>query len=55
MQKLVPFLACLAAVPVLAFGTTIDSSAIWSLLCVGLIAVSLYVMFSTGETGGAAH
>lgn len=54
MQYLVSLLVALAVVPVLAFGFTISGSALYSLFCVGLIVVSLFVMFSPGETNRAA-
>jgi hypothetical protein len=50
MQLLVSLLASLAIIPVIAFGTSIHSSALWSLLCVALIVGSLYIMFSSGES-----
>lgn len=53
MQVLVSLLAALAVVPVVLFGTSIHSAALWSLLCVALIAGSLYFMFSAGETDDA--
>ncbi|MFB6345883.1 MAG: hypothetical protein ABEK50_08950 [bacterium] len=48
MQLLLTLLVFLAIIPVIAFGLLIDSSALWTLLCVGLIAISLYTMFSPG-------
>lgn len=53
MQLLISVLASLAVIPVIAFGVTINVSALWSLLCVALIVGSLYTMFSPGESNGA--
>ncbi len=50
MRLLISVLASLAIVPVIVFGTSISSSALWSLLCVTLIVGSLYVMFSPAES-----
>lgn len=53
MRLLISFLSSLAVIPVIAFGTSIDNSALWSLLCVALIVGSLFVMFSPEESNDA--
>ncbi len=50
MRLLISILSSLAVIPVIAFGTSIDNSALWSLLCVALIVGSIFVMFSPGES-----
>lgn len=53
MQSLVAGLASLAVIPVVVFGVVINTSALWSLVCVALIAGSLYTMFSPGDSNDA--